>query len=144
LLTIGGIICFALGASALYTEPGTPTAPALSVDPAVIAVVTGLTGVYVAFVLFVVVRWRRRMGHTLMTSTGPIVGAGSMGLVRTALLPDGVVYASGEEWTARTEAGATIPPGTQVRVVRRDGLRLIVEPIEPSAGVPAPNGDVDA
>ena len=27
LLTIGGIICFALGASALYTEPGTPTAP---------------------------------------------------------------------------------------------------------------------
>jgi membrane-bound serine protease (ClpP class) len=144
LLTIGGIICFALGASALYTAPGTPTAPAISVDPAVIAVVTGLTGAYVAFVLFVVVRWRRRMGHTLMTSTGPIVGAGSMGLVRTALLPDGVVYASGEEWTARTEAGASIAPGTPVRVVRRDGLRLIVEPIEPPAGTPALNGDVDA
>ncbi len=144
LLTVGGIICFALGASALYTEPGTPTGPSISVDPALIAVVTGLTGAYVAFVLFVVVRWRRRMGHTLMTSTGPIVGAGSMGLVRTALLPDGVVYASGEEWTARTEAGATIPPGTPVRVVRRDGLRLIVEPVAPPAGAPAPNGDVDA
>ena len=66
-----------------------------------------------------------------------------MGLVRTPLLPDGVVYASGEEWTARTEAGSSIPPGTPVRVIRRDGLRLIVEPIEPLAGAPAPNGDTD-
>jgi membrane-bound serine protease (ClpP class) len=27
LLTIAGIVCFALGAAALYTEPGTPAAP---------------------------------------------------------------------------------------------------------------------
>jgi membrane-bound serine protease (ClpP class) len=143
LLTIGGIICFVLGASALYTEPGTPTAPSISVDPVVIAVVTGLTAAYVAFVLVVVVRWRRRVGGTLMTTTGPIVGAGSVGQVRTALLPDGVVYASGEEWTARTEAGSTVPPGTPVRVVRRDGLTLIVEPIDQPAGAPAPYGDTD-
>ena len=32
LLTVGGIVCFALGASALYTEPGTPTAPDVRVD----------------------------------------------------------------------------------------------------------------
>ncbi len=143
LLTIGGIICFALGASALYTEPGTPTAPSISVDPALIAFVTGLTAVYMAFVLVVVVRWRRRAGATLMTTTGPIVGAGSVGQVRKALLPDGVVYASGEEWTARTEAGSTVPPGTPVRVVRRDGLTLIVEPIDQPAGTPALNGDTD-
>ena len=30
LLAIGGIVCFVLGASALYTEPGTPTAPDVS------------------------------------------------------------------------------------------------------------------
>ncbi len=143
LLTIGGIICFALGASALYTEPGTPTAPSIGVDPAIIAVVTGLTAAYMAFVLVVVVRWRRRAGATLMTTTGPIVGAGSIGQVRKALLPDGVVYASGEEWTARTEAGSTVPPGTPVRVVRRDGLTLIVEPIDQPAGAPALNGDTD-
>ena len=105
---------------------------------------TGLTAAYMAFVLVVVVRWRRRAGATLMTTTGPIVGAGSIGQVRKALLPDGVVYASGEEWTARTEAGSTVPPGTPVRVVRRDGLTLIVEPIDQPAGTPALNGDTDA
>ncbi len=31
LLTIGGIVCFVLGAAALYTEPGTPTAPDVTV-----------------------------------------------------------------------------------------------------------------
>lgn len=143
LLTIGGIICFALGASALYTEPGTPTAPSIAVDPAIIAALTGLTAAYMVFVLFVVVRWRRRMGSSLMGSTGPVVAAGSLGQVRTALLPDGVVYAAGEEWTARTEAGSAVPPGTPVRVVRRDGLTLIVEPIDQPAGAPARSGDTD-
>jgi membrane-bound serine protease (ClpP class) len=144
LLTVGGIICFALGASALYTEPGTPTAPSIAVDPRIIAALSGLTAAYMAFVLWVVIRWRRRMGGLLIGSTGPVVGAGALGQVRTALLPDGVVYASGEEWTARTEAGSTIPTGTRVRVVRRDGLTLIVEPIDQPAGVPAKNGDIDA
>ncbi len=144
LLTIGGIICFALGASALYTEPGTPTGPSLAVDPWIIAALTGLTAVYMAFVLWVVVRWRHKMGALLVRTTGPVVGAGALGLVRTALLPDGVVYAAGEEWTARTEAGATVPSGTSVRVVRRDGLTLIVEPTDQPAGTPARNGDTDA
>lgn len=144
LLTIGGIICFALGASALYTEPGTPTGPSLSVDPLIIVALTALTAAYMAFVLWVVVRWRRKMSGLLVRTTGPVVGAGVLGLVRTALLPDGVVYAAGEEWTARTEAGATVPPGTPVRVVRRDGLTLIVEPIEQPAGTPAQSGDTDA
>ena len=144
LLTVGGIICFALGASALYTEPGTPTAPSIAVDPAIIAVLTGLTAAYMAFVLFVVVRWRRKMGGLLGRSTGPVIGAGALGLVRTALLPDGVVYAGGEEWTARTEAGSIVGPGTSVRVVRRDGLTLIVEPVDQGAGTPVRNGDLHA
>jgi membrane-bound serine protease (ClpP class) len=144
LLTIGGIICFALGASALYTEPGTPTAPSIAVDPRLIIVVSLLTGAYMVFVLWAVVRWRRRMGGQLVTSTGPVVGAGSMGRVRMALVPEGVVSAAGEDWTARTEEGATVGPGTPVRVVRRQGLTLIVEPIEATAGTPANNGDTDA
>ena len=60
LLTVAGIVCFALGASALYTEPGSPTAPDIQVDPRLIFVLTGLTAAYMAFVLLIVVRWRRR------------------------------------------------------------------------------------
>ena len=40
-----------------------------------------------------------------------IVPAGSDALVKTTLAPFGVVYAAGEEWTARSESGAEIAPG---------------------------------
>ncbi len=43
LLTVGGLVAFALGASALYTQPGDPVAPEVSVAPEVIAVMTVLT-----------------------------------------------------------------------------------------------------
>lgn len=44
---------------------------------------------------------------------------------------EGTLYAAGEEWSAYSEK--FIPAGSQVRVIRREGLVLIVEPLEPSA-----------
>ncbi len=136
LLTVGGIVCFALGASALYTAPGTPTAPNISVDPVIIVTLTTVTAGYVVFILFVVMRWRRRAGAGLGVSTGPVLGAGTVGEVRTSLLPLGVVYAGGEEWTARTEDGSPIGEGVPVRIKRQEGLTLVVEPID-AVAVPA-------
>ena len=130
LLTIAGIVCFALGASALYTEPGTPTAPVINVDPRVIFVLTGLTAAYMVFVLFLVVRWRRRQSLLGPASTALVLADGAIGSVRSMLAPMGVVYAAGEEWTARTRDERLLPPGTPVRVVAQEGLTLIVEPIE--------------
>jgi len=100
------------------------------VDPLVIFGVTALTAGYMLFILFVVVRWRRRVGATLGRSTGPVVPVGAVAEVRSGLLPVGVVYLAGEEWSARTEDGVAIGAGTPVRVVRQDGLTLIVEPTE--------------
>lgn len=133
LLTVAGIVCFALGASALYTEPGTPTGPDIRVDPLVVAAFTAVTAGYMAFILFVVVRWRRSVGEGLGRSTGPIVVSGEMAVVRSPLFPVGVVSASGEEWTARTADGTPLARGTPVRVVQQDGLTLIVEPVDPTA-----------
>ncbi|MEO6208416.1 MAG: nodulation protein NfeD [Candidatus Limnocylindrales bacterium] len=133
LLTIAGIVCFALGASALYTAPGTPTGPSIAVDPAIIAALTAVTAAYMMFILFVVVRWRRRIGTSLGISTGPVLVSGSLGQVRVGLLPLGVVYAGGEDWTARTEDGTPLGTGTPVRVVRQDGLTLTVEAVDPPA-----------
>ena len=133
LLTVGGIVCFALGASALYTAPGTPMAPSISVDPVIIVTLTTVTAGYMAFILFVVVRWRRQAGAGLGVSTGPVIVAGAIGEVRTSLLPLGVVYAGGEEWTARTEDGSPIGEGASVRIKRQEGLTLVVEPIDPAA-----------
>ncbi|CAN5662044.1 nodulation protein NfeD [soil metagenome] len=131
-LTVGGIVCFALGASALYTEPGNPTAPDIRVDPLIVAAFTAITAAYMVFILLVVVRWRRRVGEGLGRSTGPIVLSGELAVVRSPLYPTGVVYASGEEWTARTADGTPLVRGTPVRVVQQDGLTLIVEPVDPN------------
>jgi len=47
-----------------------------------------------------------------------------LGEARTDILNEGTVYASGEEWTARSDA--LIPAGSQVKVVGREGLVLKV------------------
>jgi membrane-bound serine protease (ClpP class) len=129
LLTVGGLVAFVLGASALYTQPGDPVAPAVSVAGEVIAVMTLLTGLVVVGI--VVAAWRsRRMPQMAMgvsNIAAPLVAPGTEGTVRRDLVPEGTVYAAGEEWTARSADGAALDRGTPVRVIGQDGLRLIVE-----------------
>jgi membrane-bound ClpP family serine protease len=57
--------------------------------------------------------------------------AGTLGEVRRPLEPLGSIYASGEEWSARTADDRSLPRGTPIHVVRTDGLTVVVEP-EPS------------
>ncbi|MGI8927963.1 MAG: NfeD family protein [Candidatus Limnocylindrales bacterium] len=130
LLTVGGIVCFVLGAAALYTEPGTPTAPDVSVAWPVIAAMTATTAAFMFLIAAVAIRTRR------MTTAEGLIGAGlphnSLGQVRRPLTPIGSVYAGGEEWTARSADERPLERGTPVRVVRQEGLTLVVEPAEGS------------
>jgi len=54
---------------------------------------------------------------------------GMIGEARTDIHNDGSVYVNGEDWSARSQK--EISAGTYVKVVKRDGLVLIVEPTEP-------------
>jgi len=130
LLTVAGIVCFALGAAALYTEPGTPTAPDISVAIEVIITMTALTAGFMILVLIAVMRTRR------MTTAEGLIGAplpaDALGEVRRPLVPIGSVYAGGEEWTARSADQQPLSRGTSVRIVGYDGLTLLVEPAEAS------------
>jgi membrane-bound serine protease (ClpP class) len=130
LLTIGGLVAFVLGAAALYTTPGTPAAPDVSVAWPLIALMTALTGLVVLGIVRVAMRVRRMPPVNLGISSdrSTPVGANTIGVVRRALAPTGTVYAAGEEWSARAEEGQVIPRGTAVRVTAQDGLVLIVEP----------------
>jgi membrane-bound serine protease (ClpP class) len=130
MLTVGGLICLALGASALYTEPGSPTAPDVTVAVPVILAVVGTLGLLMAFVTAAAIR-TRHMASTAGT-VGTAVATGALGAVRRPLSPIGSVYVAGEEWTARTEDEQPLERGTPVRIVRIDGLTAIVEP-DPSA-----------
>ncbi len=126
LLSVGGLVCLALGASALYTDPGTPTAPDVTVAFPVIVAVLVTVGALMLLVAVAAYRSRRMRPSPGTVGTSPT--AGSVGEVRSPLAPIGSVYLAGEEWTARTEDERRLERGTPVRVVRFDGLTAIVEP----------------
>jgi membrane-bound serine protease (ClpP class) len=131
LLTVGGLVCFVLGAFALYTAPGTPTAPDVTVAWPIVVLMAATTAAFMVLALVTVVRVRRRSGALAMAYGAggtTLVPTGSDALVKTSLAPMGVVYAAGEEWSARSSSGAEIAPGARVRVVDQQGLTLIVEP----------------
>jgi membrane-bound serine protease (ClpP class) len=129
LLAIGGLVAFALGASALYTETGDPTAPAVEVATPIIVTMTALTAAFVGLVVWAAIRTRRMPPVNVGVGSSDVSSdlVGTEGEVRRALLPSGTVYAAGEEWTARTADGSSLERGTPVRIRGRDGLVLIVD-----------------
>lgn len=126
LLAIGAVICVALGAAALYTEPGTPTAPDVSVALPVILAFVGMTGAFAALISVVAYRTRHTPQSPILVGSLQVVGQG--GKVARPIDPVGSILAVGEEWTARSADGRSIPRGARVRVVRLDGLTVYVEP----------------
>jgi len=128
LLTLGGLIALALGAAALYSAPGTPTAPDVAVALPVIAVVLLLAGAFMIVVVAAATRVRRL--RATPGTVGTRLTPGSEGEVRRPLGPTGSVYVGGEEWSARAVDERALARGTPVRVVRQDGLVVIVEPLE--------------
>ena len=126
LLTVGGIICFGLGASALFTSPGDPFAPAAKVALPLLVVSTGTTAAFMAAIAWAAIRSRRMLAPA--GGPGATLPVGTNGVVRSALEPVGSIYAGGEEWSARTADGRILDRGTPVRVVGAAGLVVIVEP----------------
>ena len=126
LLLVGGLVCFVLGASALYTEPGDPFAAAVSVALPLLVVSSVTTAALMSLVVVAAIRSRR------FAPSGGLVGAafepGMRGVVRRPLTPTGSVHAAGEEWSARAVDGRSLERGKPVRVVGADGLTLLVEP----------------
>jgi membrane-bound serine protease (ClpP class) len=126
LLAVGGLVCFVLGASALYTEPGNPLEPAVSVAIPLLVVSTITTAGFMA--LFVVAAIRSRRLAIAPGLVGERLEVGGHAYVRRPLTPLGSVFVAGEEWSARTVDGRHLDRGTPVRVVGVDGLVALVEP----------------
>jgi membrane-bound serine protease (ClpP class) len=125
LLGVGGLVCFVLGASALFTGPIDPFTPVVRVAGALIATVSVTGGILMALIVFGAIR-SRRVG--INVPIGAHVSPGTSGQVRSPLGPVGSVVAAGEEWSARSADGRRLERGTKVRVVAIDGLTLTVEP----------------
>jgi membrane-bound serine protease (ClpP class) len=132
LLGVGGVVCLALGASALFSGPVDPFGPAVAVALPVIVTTTVTAALLMALVVFGAVRSRGMAAPVGMAGTMAAVPPGSLGVVRSPLAPLGSVYAGGEEWSARSADRKPIRRGAAIRIVAREGLTLVVEP-EPSS-----------
>ncbi len=143
LLAIGGIICFALGASALYTAPGDPSEPIVTVALPLIVTSTATTAILMGLITLAAIR-TRHMAPPSGTVGNP-VPLGTEGVVQAPLEPLGTAYLAGESWSARTPDTSPLARDTPVRVVGFDGLTAIVERAEdaaptaplPSEGLPS-------
>jgi membrane-bound serine protease (ClpP class) len=125
LLGFGGVVCLAIGASALYRPPVDPFAPFLQVAPLLVLVVTLTAGAFVGLIAFAAVRSRGMRAPA--GGIGSPIPAGTAGVVRRPLEPIGSIFAGGEEWTAKSADGHPLERGTPVKVVGTAGLTLIVE-----------------
>ncbi|HEX9465742.1 MAG TPA: nodulation protein NfeD [Alphaproteobacteria bacterium] len=118
-LGIGGVVAFVAGALFLF-EPGSAEF-GFAVGWPVIAAAAAASVGFLVFVIGSALRVRRR----------PVTGGAEDMINRAARVvawQDGAgqVTLSGELWSAR--ADRSFRPGDRVRIARRDGLKLVVEP----------------
>jgi membrane-bound serine protease (ClpP class) len=134
-LGAGALVAFVLGGLMLF-RPFTPVSPALpeiTINPWLLAGVTaGLGGA-----LFLVVTHMLRTRRTPLL-TGAEHYLGQTARVHRPLAPRGSVWFEGQTWNAESPTGAQVPAGARVRIVGRQGLTLLVEPVEPASQPPTP------
>ena len=133
LLGFGGLVCFALGASALFTAPVDPFAPLVRVAAPVIATTTVTAAIFLALVVWAAIRSRDMLAPADTVGRAIALAPGTEAIVRRPIEPLGSIHIAGEEWSARSIDGRPMDRGALVRVVRTDGLTAIVEPAPSSS-----------
>jgi membrane-bound serine protease (ClpP class) len=135
LLGFGGLVCFALGASALFTAPVDPFEPLVRVATPVIVTTTLTAAVFLALVVWAAIRSRDMLSPAGTVGGAVALSPGTEAIVRRPIEPVGSIHVAGEEWSARSADGRPLERGVPVRVVGTDGLIAIVEPApSPSSG----------
>jgi len=113
------IAAFVVGSIFIFrTASGVP-----SVDP-ILATITSV--IAAGFVWFIGRRGLEAIGLSPSIDLGRLVG--KIGEARTDIDPEGSVYVGGEIWSARSEQ--VIYTGSPIRVIGREGLVLVVEPVK--------------
>jgi membrane-bound serine protease (ClpP class) len=119
-LGIGGAVAFVIGVIMMFDfgeAPGFQLAPGVAIGAGIAS-----AGFFI-IVMAAVLRSRRR---AVVTGGEQLIG--SLAEVIRAEGGEGWVRVHGEEWQARGAAGA-LRPGARVRIAGREGLVLLVEPV---------------
>ena len=123
LLGLGGVIALTLGSLMLVESPDPNLRVSLHV---IIPTVVSLA----AIILFVVQRALSAQGQRISTGAQGLLG--EVGVASTDVNPDGKVFVHGELWNASSQRA--IQQGEKIRVIRVEGLQLLVEPHEEERG----------
>ena len=129
LLAIGGLASFVVGAVAFYGSPG-PYLPAATVAWPIIATMAAAAAAYGLVVIRTLVRMRHQAVPVGAGLVGNVQVIGLIGVVEKDLTPLGTVYVARESWSARVAGGGPALRGARVKVVRKEGLVLVVDPVE--------------
>jgi membrane protein implicated in regulation of membrane protease activity len=82
----------------------------------------------------ILVRTLVRMRHQAVPVGSGLIGTvnviGMTGVIEKDLAPLGTVYVGGESWSAKLIGAGSSSRGSRVKVVRRDGLILMVEALD--------------
>lgn len=121
-LGVGAIVAFVLGSLLLYQPFGaqSPTAPAVRVNPWLVAAMTAGMAAFFGLVIRALVRAQRAP-----VVTGPQALIGRVGIALTNLEPSGRVRVDGEVWSAVAQYGA-VRVGEEVEVADVEGVTLYV------------------
>ena len=127
----GGVVSFVLGSVLLFggftfQPPGPIETPSFRVNYWLIG---GVTVTLAGLLIFVVrdILLAQRLEERQATkgiTTAALVG--TTGVVSAELAPSGMVFVSGEEWSAVSDTGDSIEEGAEVVVTEVDGLTLKV------------------
>ncbi|MFQ5860628.1 MAG: nodulation protein NfeD [Dehalococcoidia bacterium] len=134
-LGVGALVSFVLGALLLFFHFGapSPTMPRIGVSLWVLVPTLAVLTVGGGWLLSTIIRSRRQ--EAAPTGISRLVGAS--GYVTTELAPRGTVQVVSEVWSAVSETGEPIQAGERVKVVRVDGLTLVVQRVESSPDPPS-------
>ncbi|ASJ09565.1 nodulation protein NfeD [Thermococcus siculi] len=128
LFTVAGVVSFIIGGIMLFSGNGGEylvTGETYAVLRVAIIVMAILLGLFFLFGVATVVR-----AHKRKPEAGKEELVGEVGKVMEDLDPEGVVKLHGELWKAESRSGERIPVGEKVKVVKVDGLTLIVEKVD--------------
>lgn len=129
ILTVGGIISFALGSLLLFS----PSEGGPSASPWVVAFVTLLMAGFFGFVVR-----KALLAQRWPVATGLEGMIGETGRADTELNPSGMVHAEGSLWKAVSDDGP-IPSGARVAITAVVGLTLHVRPVIDLSAQPLPS-----
>ena len=119
MLTVGGVVSLVLGSLLLFDSPE----PALRLSFQVL-----VPAIIVASGFFIVVIWLAVKAQMRKHFSGAEAMIGSEAEVMKDIDKEGEVFVMGEYWKAKSDQ--PIPKGSKVRIIKIEGLKLLVEEIK--------------